>query len=58
MTKQLSSWVFIGVVSGSKYRSEWDHLPFSDKNYTGGSLLSLNTEFYETLMDISGHDEI
>ena len=58
MTGQLSSWVFIGVVSGSKHGTEWDRLPFSDKNYTGGPLLSVNSEFYETLMDMSGRDEI
>lgn len=57
MTRQLSSWAFIGVVSGSKYGSQWDHLPFSDKNYTGGPLLSVNSEFYKTLMDMSGRNE-
>jgi hypothetical protein len=57
MTRQLSSWVFIGAVSGSKYGSQWDHLPFSDKNYTGGPLLTVNSEFYKTLMNMSGRDE-
>ena len=57
MTRQLSSGVFIGVVSGSKYGSQWYRLPFSDKNYTGGPLLSVNSEFYKTLMDMSGRDE-
>ena len=57
MTRQLSSWVFIGVVSGSKSGSQWDHRPFSDKNYTGGPLLTVNSEFYKTLMDMSGRNE-